>query len=52
LFLTPAFICRGQDEQLADIEKGVDNVTAMGKQIQEHLVEDVSVRVGQAREME
>ena len=37
---------RGQDDQLTDIEKGIDNVTAMGKQINDHLVEDVSVECG------
>ena len=37
---------RGQDDQLTDIEKGIDNVTAMGKQINDHLVEDVSVGRG------
>jgi hypothetical protein len=29
---------------LSDIERGVENVTAMGKQINEHLKEDVSAK--------
>ncbi|GAX83412.1 hypothetical protein CEUSTIGMA_g10837.t1 [Chlamydomonas eustigma] len=33
-------LIRDQDRQLEDIEKGVDNVTAMAKAIDEHLVED------------
>lgn len=39
--------CRQQDENLTDIERGVENVTNMGKQIHEHIKEDVSVYAGQ-----
>lgn len=36
-------LIRGQDDQLDNLAKGIDNVTAMGNQIQEHIKEDTQL---------